>query len=84
EINLQFITDPEQLVKSIQKVINQGIPSSRLLVSLEGNPPHFAIIDQQTIADKTSLILFETTKFTHMNAEILGVTVKSAIEAAQL
>ncbi|OPB31189.1 YopJ/AvrA family T3SS effector serine/threonine acetyltransferase [Bartonella sp. AR 15-3] len=83
-INLQFITDPEQLVKSIQKVINQGIPSSRFLISLEGNDPHFAIIDQQTIANKTSLILFETTKFTHMNAEVLGVTVKSAIEAAQL
>ncbi|AQX17970.1 MULTISPECIES: YopJ/AvrA family T3SS effector serine/threonine acetyltransferase [unclassified Bartonella] len=84
EINLQFITSPEKLVKSIQKVANQGIPSSRFLMCLEGNDPHFAIIDQQTIANRTSLILFETTKFAHMNAEILGVTVKSAIEAAQL
>ncbi|CBI76804.1 conserved protein of unknown function [Bartonella clarridgeiae 73] len=84
EMNLQFTMNPESLVKSIQKAITRGISSSKFLVGIEGEEPHFGILDHQTINNKTSLILFESTNFTNMNAQILGLTIKSIIEDSQL
>ncbi|AQX28372.1 MULTISPECIES: YopJ/AvrA family T3SS effector serine/threonine acetyltransferase [unclassified Bartonella] len=83
-LNLQFTMNPDSLIKSIHRTVNNGITSSRFLVGLEGEEPHFAVIDHQTINKKTSLILFDTTRFMNMNAQILGLTMKSAIEDSQL
>ncbi|WP_273760595.1 YopJ/AvrA family T3SS effector serine/threonine acetyltransferase [Bartonella sp. ML70XJBT.G] len=58
-LNLKLITTSEELVSSIKEAMANGVQSSRYIVNTTDRGIHFAVIDQRTIENKTSLIAFE-------------------------
>ncbi|EJF78622.1 hypothetical protein MCO_00607 [Bartonella sp. DB5-6] len=66
-LNLKLITTSEDLVFSIKEAMHNGVQSSRYIVNTTDRGIHFAVLDQRTIDDKTSLIFFEPAT---INAEI--------------
>ncbi|CAF26618.1 YopJ/AvrA family T3SS effector serine/threonine acetyltransferase [Bartonella quintana] len=84
EMNLKLALTPQELVFSIKETINSGVQSSRFIVNLGGSRIHFAVIDHQTVADKTSLLLLEPTSFENGNAAMMGLRTKKALQDSDL
>ncbi|WP_409361111.1 YopJ/AvrA family T3SS effector serine/threonine acetyltransferase [Bartonella heixiaziensis] len=85
EMHLKFALTPHDLTLSLKEVIESGIQSSRYIVNTQERGNHFAVIDHRTIADKTSVILFESTTFmNNICATMLGVRTRQALQECQL
>ncbi|OPB31188.1 YopJ/AvrA family T3SS effector serine/threonine acetyltransferase [Bartonella sp. AR 15-3] len=82
EMHLTLIKEPRDFVASILKKIKNGIKSSRYIINVGGNDDlvHFAVVDHQTIDNKTSLILFEPARFSLPIPAILGAKMQTVIE----
>ncbi|ENN95348.1 YopJ/AvrA family T3SS effector serine/threonine acetyltransferase [Bartonella vinsonii] len=84
EMKLQFAATPEDIPTLVKNTIDDGIQSSRIIVNLDDNQVHFAVIDHKTVNDQISLILFEPVAFKHMPPTMLAMRAKMALEASQL
>ncbi|EJF74305.1 YopJ family type III secretion system effector serine/threonine acetyltransferase [Bartonella alsatica] len=84
EMNLKLALTPEDLSRSIKETIDAGIKSSRYIINSGSSRIHFAVIDHQTIDNKTSMILYEPTTFSNMFAALLELSTKQAIKDCQL
>ncbi|EJF87767.1 YopJ/AvrA family T3SS effector serine/threonine acetyltransferase [Bartonella rattimassiliensis] len=84
EMNLKLAMTPDDFALSLKEMIENGVKSSRLLVNAQDRGIHFAIIDHQTIADKTSLIFFEPTSLRDTLPALLASRMRTAIEYYQL
>ncbi|WP_317992854.1 YopJ/AvrA family T3SS effector serine/threonine acetyltransferase [Bartonella gliris] len=84
QMELKFSATPEDIPKLIRNTIDNGIQSSRVIVNLGGNKIHFSVIDHKTVDKKTSLILFESVAFKHMEPAVLAMRAKIALEESQL
>ncbi|HDL8012828.1 TPA: YopJ family type III secretion system effector serine/threonine acetyltransferase, partial [Yersinia enterocolitica] len=84
EMNLNFVTSPQDLSIEIKNVIENGVGSSRFIINMGEGGIHFSVIDYKHINGKTSLILFEPVNFNSMGPAILAISTKTAIERYQL
>ncbi len=85
EMNLQFALTPQDFAHSLQEAIGRNVQCSRYIVNTQEKGNHFAVIDHQTIENKASVIFFEPTTFmNNINATLLGLRIKQAIEECQL
>ncbi|MBQ0956609.1 YopJ/AvrA family T3SS effector serine/threonine acetyltransferase [Serratia symbiotica] len=84
EMNLKFITTPQDLPIAIKNAIDDGIESSRLITNMGDRGTHFSIIDYKIVNNKTSLVLFEPTTFNGLGSAMLALRTKMAIECYQL
>ncbi|WP_284700508.1 YopJ family acetyltransferase [Serratia symbiotica] len=84
EMNLKFVTIPQDLLIAIKNAIDDGIESSRLITNIGDRGTHFAIIDYKIVNNKTSLVLFEPTTFNGLGSAMLALRTKMAIERYQL
>ncbi|EJF79682.1 YopJ/AvrA family T3SS effector serine/threonine acetyltransferase [Bartonella doshiae] len=84
QMKLKFSPTPEDIPTLIKNTIDDGIQSSRIIVNLEDDAIHFAVIDHKTVDDKISLILFESVAFKHMPPTMLAMRAKIALEESQL
>ncbi|WP_455465890.1 YopJ/AvrA family T3SS effector serine/threonine acetyltransferase [Bartonella sp. B39] len=84
-MHLKFALTPHNFILSLKETIESGIKSSRYIVNTQERGNHFAVIDHRTIANETSVILFESTTFmNNMCATILGVRTRQALQEHQL
>ncbi|WP_336294191.1 YopJ/AvrA family T3SS effector serine/threonine acetyltransferase [Bartonella sp. CB169] len=83
-MNLKFFQDPGDFAALIKEGIEKGVQFSRSIICLQNPEIHFAVIDHRAIGSQTSLILFESTKFSNPNAAELFAVQKSALEAIAL
>ncbi|WP_455479238.1 YopJ/AvrA family T3SS effector serine/threonine acetyltransferase [Bartonella sp. B23] len=85
EMHLKFALAPHDFTLSLKETIESGIQSSRYIVNTQERGNHFAVIDHRTIANKTSVILFEPTTFmNNMCATMLEVRTRQALQECQL
>ncbi|UTO27847.1 YopJ/AvrA family T3SS effector serine/threonine acetyltransferase [Bartonella harrusi] len=84
EMKLQFAVTPEDIPTFVKNTIDGGIQSSRMIVNLDDNQVHFAVIDHKTVNDQISLLLFEPVAFKHMPPTMLAMRAKIALEESQL
>ncbi|WP_208436978.1 YopJ/AvrA family T3SS effector serine/threonine acetyltransferase [Bartonella taylorii] len=84
EMKLKFVRGPEEFPLSLKETLDSGIQSSRYIVNTGIFLTHFATIDHQTIDGKTSLILFDPTKFDGMGLFELKFGIQEALQDYQL
>ncbi|WP_074381080.1 YopJ/AvrA family T3SS effector serine/threonine acetyltransferase [Bartonella doshiae] len=84
QMKLKFSPTPEDIPTLIKNTIDDGIQSSRIIVNLEDDAIHFAVIDHKTVDNEISLILFESVAFKHMPPTMLAMRAKIALEESQL
>lgn len=84
EMNLNFVTSPQDLSIEIKNTIEHGVGSSRFIINMGEGGIHFSVIDYKNINGKTSLILFEPANFNSMGPAVLALRTKMAIERYQL
>lgn len=84
DLNLQFFTDCDHYAGSLKEAITNGVPSSRAIIALDCGMVHFAVVDQRTMGDQTSVILFEPTKCDHLMSHMLASRMQTAIDDYQL
>ncbi|EJF97810.1 YopJ family type III secretion system effector serine/threonine acetyltransferase [Bartonella taylorii] len=84
EMKLKFATTPHDFALSMKEAVESGVEASRYIVNIKERGIHFAVIDQRTIDDKTSLVFFEPTTFNNMNPAMLALRTQMAIGSYQL
>ncbi|GAB1845966.1 type III secretion system YopJ family effector YopP [Achromobacter xylosoxidans] len=83
EMNLNFVTSPEDLSIEVKNTIDSGVESSRFIVNMGQDGVHFGVIDYKRIEEKNSLILFEPARLFNtqsMGPAMLAIRAKRAIE----
>ncbi|WP_375658226.1 YopJ family acetyltransferase, partial [Bartonella sp. CL436QHHD] len=84
EMNLKLAMTPDDFALSLKETLEKGIKSSRLIVNAKDRGIHFAVIDHQTIGDKTSLIFLEPTSLRDTLPALLALRTRQSIEHHQL
>ncbi|WP_156851440.1 YopJ/AvrA family T3SS effector serine/threonine acetyltransferase [Bartonella refiksaydamii] len=84
EMKLKYAMTPQDFALSVKEAVENGVEASRYIVNTKERGIHFAVIDQRTIDDKTSLIFFEPTTLNNMNPAMLALRTQMAIESYQL
>ncbi|WP_273723744.1 YopJ/AvrA family T3SS effector serine/threonine acetyltransferase [Bartonella sp. AU18XJBT] len=84
EMNLKLATPPDGFALALKETLENGIKSSRLIVNAHDRGIHFAVIDHQTIEDKTSLIFLEPTSLRDTLPALLALRTRQSIEEHQL
>ncbi|WP_156851439.1 YopJ/AvrA family T3SS effector serine/threonine acetyltransferase [Bartonella refiksaydamii] len=79
-LNLKLITTSEDLVFSIKEAMHNGVQSSRYIVNTTDRGIHFAVLDQRTIDEKTSLIFFEPATINNEIPLLLAVRMQVIIQ----
>ncbi|EJF83723.1 YopJ/AvrA family T3SS effector serine/threonine acetyltransferase [Candidatus Bartonella washoeensis] len=79
-LNLKLVTTSHDLCLSIKEAIENGIPSSRLIVNTTDRGVHSVVLDHRTIEGKTSLIVFEPATLESEAALLLAVRLQLTIQ----
>ncbi|UTO28192.1 YopJ/AvrA family T3SS effector serine/threonine acetyltransferase [Bartonella harrusi] len=79
-LNLKLVTTSQELVSSIKEARDNGVLSSRYIVNMTDRGIHSLVLDQRTIAGKTSLITFEPTTLDSELALLLAVRLHLIIQ----
>ncbi|MBB4076275.1 YopJ family protease [Bartonella fuyuanensis] len=84
EMNLKLAMTPDDFARSLKETLENGIKSSRLIVNAQDRGIHFAVVDHQTVEDKTSLVFFEPTSLRDTLPALLASRTQKSIEYYQL
>ncbi|WP_375676707.1 MULTISPECIES: YopJ/AvrA family T3SS effector serine/threonine acetyltransferase [unclassified Bartonella] len=84
EMNLKLTSPPDGFALALKETLEKGIKSSRLIVNAQDRGIHFAVVDHQTIDNKTSLIFFEPTLLRDTLPALLALRTRQSIEHHQL
>ncbi len=84
EMNLKFVRRPENFSLSLKETLDNGVQSSRYIVNTGMSIIHFATIDHKTIDGKTSLILFDSTKFDNIGSLALKLGIQESLQDCPL
>ncbi len=84
EMNLKLAMTPDDFALALKETLENGIKSSRLIVNAKDRGIHFAVVDHQTIEDKTSLIFLEPTSLRDTLPALLALRTRQSIEDHQL
>ncbi|WP_375636889.1 MULTISPECIES: YopJ/AvrA family T3SS effector serine/threonine acetyltransferase [unclassified Bartonella] len=83
EMNLKLTSPPDGFALALKETLEKGIKSSRLIVNAQDRGIHFAVVDHQTIDNKTSLIFFEPTLLRDTLPALLALRTRQSIEHHQ-
>ncbi|WP_208436976.1 YopJ/AvrA family T3SS effector serine/threonine acetyltransferase [Bartonella taylorii] len=84
EMKLNFVRAPEDFSLSLKETLDNGVQSSRYIVNTGMSIIHFAVIDHQTIDGKTSLILFDSTKFDNIGSIAVKLGIQESLQDCPL
>ncbi|WP_375640897.1 YopJ/AvrA family T3SS effector serine/threonine acetyltransferase [Bartonella sp. AA168HLJHH] len=83
EMNLKLTSPPDGFALALKETLEKGIKSSRLIVNAQDRGIHFAVVDHQTIDNKTSLIFLEPTSLRDTLPALLALRTRQSIEHHQ-
>ncbi|WP_375628800.1 YopJ/AvrA family T3SS effector serine/threonine acetyltransferase [Bartonella sp. TT67HLJMS] len=83
EMNLKLTSPPDGFALALKDTFERGITSSRFIVNAQDRGIHFAVVDHQTIDNKTSLIFFEPTLLRDTLPALLALRTRQSIEHHQ-
>ncbi|WP_455474751.1 YopJ/AvrA family T3SS effector serine/threonine acetyltransferase [Bartonella sp. B30(2025)] len=84
EMNLQLANNPYHLAFLMKKAIDDGVQSSRFIISSKETVIHFAVIDYKALGDKNSFIFFEPTTFNGILQDMLRMKTLMAVKSREL
>ncbi|WP_375676242.1 MULTISPECIES: YopJ/AvrA family T3SS effector serine/threonine acetyltransferase [unclassified Bartonella] len=84
EMRLQLAASSHDFALALKEKLENGVQSSRFIIHTKDRGIHFALIDHQTIEDKTSVIFFEPTTFNNMKPAVLALRTQLALKAHNL
>ncbi|WP_375684076.1 MULTISPECIES: YopJ/AvrA family T3SS effector serine/threonine acetyltransferase [unclassified Bartonella] len=84
DMRLQLAASSHDFALALKEAIENGVQSSRFIIHTKDRGIHFALIDHQTIEDKTSVIFFEPTTFNNMKPAVLALRTQLALKAHEL
>ncbi|UNE53960.1 YopJ/AvrA family T3SS effector serine/threonine acetyltransferase [Bartonella machadoae] len=79
-LNLKLITTSQELISSIKEARDNGVLSARYIVNMTDRGIHSVLLDQRTIADKTSLIMLEPATLDSESAFLLSIRLHIIIQ----
>ncbi|WP_375608146.1 MULTISPECIES: YopJ/AvrA family T3SS effector serine/threonine acetyltransferase [unclassified Bartonella] len=83
EMNLKLTSPPDGFALALKDTFERGITSSRFIVNAQDRGIHFAVVDHQTIDNKTSLIFFEPTLLRDTLPALLALRTRQSLEHYQ-